>query len=83
MSKTSAVAVAGVVLASFLSAGAWAFPAAPRDSKAPSDVILVAEGCGPGFHRGPFGHCRPNEPPHRICPPGWHFSAFRDRCVRN
>lgn len=20
------------------------------------------EGCGPGFHRGPYGHCRPNGP---------------------
>jgi hypothetical protein len=19
-------------------------------------------GCGPGFHRGPYGHCRPNGP---------------------
>ncbi len=22
-------------------------------------VTLVAEGCGPGFHRGPYGGCRP------------------------
>jgi hypothetical protein len=23
----------------------------------------IAEGgCGPGFHRGPYGHCRPNGP---------------------
>ncbi|MDB5692794.1 MAG: hypothetical protein JWO81_1857 [Alphaproteobacteria bacterium] len=21
------------------------------------------EGCGPGFHRGPYGHCRPNRGP--------------------
>ena len=21
------------------------------------------EGCGPGFHRGPYGHCRPNDGP--------------------
>ena len=20
----------------------------------------AAQGCGPGFHRGPYGHCRPN-----------------------
>ena len=24
---------------------------------APSEA---AQGCGPGFHRGPYGHCRPN-----------------------
>jgi hypothetical protein len=22
----------------------------------------AAQGCGPGFHRGPYGHCRPNGP---------------------
>ena len=20
----------------------------------------AAQGCGPGYHRGPYGHCRPN-----------------------
>jgi hypothetical protein len=23
----------------------------------------AAQGCGPGGHRGPYGHCRPNGPP--------------------
>lgn len=23
----------------------------------------AAQGCGPGFHRGPYGACRPNRPP--------------------
>ena len=23
-------------------------------------VVLVSGGCGPAFHRGPFGGCRPN-----------------------
>lgn len=23
----------------------------------------AAQGCGPGFHRGPYGHCRPNRGP--------------------
>jgi hypothetical protein len=22
---------------------------------------LAADGCGPGFHRNPWGHCRPND----------------------
>ncbi len=83
MLKTSAFALTGALLGSFLSFSAWALPAAPLDSKAASDVILAAEGCGPGFHRGPYGRCRPNERPRRICPPGWHFSPFRDRCVRD
>ena len=24
---------------------------------------LAREGCGPGFHRGPYGHCQPNRRP--------------------
>nr|WP_295738645.1 hypothetical protein [uncultured Acidocella sp.] len=23
----------------------------------------AAQGCGPGWHRDPYGHCRPNRPP--------------------
>jgi hypothetical protein len=23
-------------------------------------IVKVAGGCGPGFHRGPYGGCRPN-----------------------
>jgi hypothetical protein len=86
MSKTSALAFAGVVLGSALCASAWAFPAAPVDSRAASDVIPVAEGCGPGYHRNVFGHCRPNEfgrEFHRGCGFGWHYSVYRERCVPN
>ena len=80
MSKTSALAFAGIVLGTFLSVSAQAFPAASLDSKATSNIILVAEGCGPGFHRGWFGRCRPNE---HVCQAGWHYSRFRGHCVRN
>jgi hypothetical protein len=24
--------------------------------------VSAEGGCGPGFHRGPYGHCRPNGP---------------------
>ena len=40
------------------SASALAFPAAPASGPAPL-VQTVAEGCGPGFFRGPRGVCRP------------------------
>ena len=36
-----------------------AMPFAPAD-KAPSAFTLTAGGCGVGFHRGPYGGCRPN-----------------------
>jgi hypothetical protein len=36
-----------------------AAPLAPPAAKLPSGLVLVAEGCGVGFHRGPNGVCRP------------------------
>ena len=56
---------------------------------APADVILVAGGCGPGFHRGPYGHCVPNGPvvgppvvvAPRLCPPGYRLGPYGRRCV--
>lgn len=39
---------------------AGAMPLAPMSAADTSAVIHVAQGCGPGFHRGPMGACRPN-----------------------
>ena len=54
-------------LSTLVAAGAFAallVPAAQAMTPAPlapsSDVIAVAQGCGPGFHRGPRGRCRPD-----------------------
>jgi len=44
-----------------------------------AEIILVAQGCGPGFHRGPYGACRPLY----SCPPGWHTGPYGKRCFRN
>jgi hypothetical protein len=50
--------------------GAQAFPSVPATSaQLPSDVIHVAGGCGPGWHRGPGGVCRPNRRPVVVVPP--------------
>lgn len=58
-----------------------AMPINPIDTpvSASSDIILVAQGCGPGFHRGPRGACRPLY----NCPPGWHTGPYGKVCVRN
>ena len=41
--------------------GAQAFPISSANAQlGTSDVTLVAGGCGIGFHRGPYGGCRPN-----------------------
>jgi hypothetical protein len=58
-------------------AGASAMPLAPADQTAEQtsapeqatnpDLVLVADGCGLGFHRGPWGGCRPNLSPFWPC----------------
>jgi hypothetical protein len=54
-------------LSTLVAAGAFVtllVPAAQALTPAPlpveTDVITVAGGCGPGWHRGPRGRCRPN-----------------------
>jgi hypothetical protein len=58
-----------------LSAGAAnAMPMAP--AQAPADIVIkVAGGCGPGWHRGPYGGCRRNFKPgtYHPCPRGFHI----------
>jgi hypothetical protein len=43
-----------------------AMPLAPLGQAASGDTIQVAGGCGWGWHRGPYGGCRPMY----NCPPG-------------
>lgn len=40
-----------------------------------TDIVRVAGGCGPGWHRGPFGGCRRNwaNPAAHACPRGYHI----------
>jgi hypothetical protein len=68
---------AAVLLASTLM-GAGAVTAMPLASTVPaagSDIIAVAGGCGPGFHRGPYGGCLRNfaDPGAHACPRGFHI----------
>lgn len=56
-----------------------AMPVAPLDRSVSADTIQIAQGCGPGWHRGPRGACRPLY----NCPPGWHSGPFGRRCFRN
>jgi hypothetical protein len=60
-------------------ASAQAMPVVPVDRSAPDQIIRVAQGCGPGFHRGPAGACRPLY----NCPPGWHTGPYGKQCFRN
>jgi hypothetical protein len=59
--------------------GAQAMPIAPLAQDPNPAVIQVYGGCGPGWHRGPYGGCRPLF----NCPPGWHTGPYGRRCFRN
>jgi hypothetical protein len=43
---------------------------------------LAAEGCGPGWWRGPGGHCHPMANG-RACPRGYHLGPEGGRCWPN
>ena len=45
-------------------------------------VVKVAEGCGPGWWRGPGGRCHPMFNG-RACPRGYHLGPERRRCWPN
>jgi hypothetical protein len=73
------VASAFAIGLGLLAAPAQSMPLYPLDRAAPNEVIQVAQGCGPGMHRGPRGACRPLY----NCPRGWHSGPFGRRCFRN
>jgi hypothetical protein len=49
------------ILAAALAAGAALTAISPADA---------AQGCGRGYHRGPYGHCRPNHVRQVVVTPG-------------
>jgi hypothetical protein len=51
---------AAIGISFFCVAAAPAMPLAPLEQTQASLRIPVAGGCGPGFHRGPYGGCRRN-----------------------
>lgn len=71
--SASALAI-GLMMAS-----AQAMPIAPVDKPISDGIIRVAQGCGPGMHRGPGGMCRPLY----TCPPGWHTGPYGKKCFRD
>jgi hypothetical protein len=62
-----------------MTVSAQAMPVYQTDKPASNEIIRVAQGCGPGFHRGPGGACRPLY----NCPPGWHTGPYGKKCFRN
>ena len=63
MSKMTAI-LAGCVAASLVPLGAQAFSPASMPTRATApEITPVADYCGPGFHRVPYGGCEPNAAP--------------------
>jgi hypothetical protein len=71
-----------VALAFGLATAASAAVAPALVGNANNLVIKVAEGCGPGFWRGPGGRCHPMFNG-RACPPGYHLGPERKKCWPN
>ena len=74
--------IAVALFASTVFAGmtaARAMPVAPLQQDQNPQVIQVFGGCGYGWHRGPYGGCRPLY----NCPPGWHTGPYGKKCFRN
>ena len=66
--------IAAAFLMSTAIAPALAMPLAAGRGEV-TDVVQIAGGCGPGFHRGPFEGCRRNfaDPAAHPCPRGYHI----------
>jgi hypothetical protein len=78
------IAIAFLASALIGAGAAQAMPLAPLAPAPSADVIEVAGGCGPGWHRGPYGGCRRNyaNPAAHACPRGWYLGPY-GRCRAN
>ena len=78
---------AAAVSVVFIGTAASAMPSASIMTSTPTLApTLIAEGCGPRFHRGPEGRCIPNGellPPRRVCPRGTHLGPAGRVCRPN
>ena len=50
----------GLVSVALTASSAGAFPVVSQIHGTADDLIQVRRGCGLGWHRGPWGGCRPN-----------------------
>jgi hypothetical protein len=66
-----------------IAGAAQAMPLPPL-APATTDITRVAGGCGPGWHRGPYGGCLRNfaNPALHACPRGFHIGPY-GRCRGN
>jgi hypothetical protein len=77
---TIKIVLAGLLAVGVATSASAAMPVAPFASD--SGIVRVAEGCGPGFWRGPHGACHPMYNG-RACPRGYHLGPDGHRCWPN
>ena len=72
MTRIFATALTATLLTVAASAS-HAVPIAPLAAQ--SNIVVVAGGCGAGWHRGPYGGCLRNfaNPAAHACPRGYHI----------
>jgi hypothetical protein len=75
------IALSAALILSLATAASAAMPAA-QTGMPNSFIVKVAEGCGPGFWRGPGGRCHPFAV-NRACPRGYHLGPEGKRCWPN
>jgi hypothetical protein len=68
MSRMASILACGLV-ASIFPFSAQAFPGSRASQMSASDVALVRDFCGLGFHRNPWGACVPNGAPYGYVAP--------------
>jgi hypothetical protein len=77
------IAVGAIVALGIASVSNAAILPTPTDVAATA-IVKVAEGCGPGWWRGPHGVCHPGgwggAGYWRACPPGMHLGPYGHRC---
>ena len=79
MSFRSLIAATVLTAGLGLSATAQSFPILPTQDGTGIKVEDAAFRCGPGWTRGPYGHCRPKF----TCPPGYHSGPHGFHCFPN
>jgi hypothetical protein len=76
LALSAAIATAVIATAS----GANAFPASSNLQTVDGNVIAVRNGCGLGWHRGPWGACRLNGAPYAYGPYAYAPHPYPTRC---
>ncbi|WP_140480003.1 GCG_CRPN prefix-to-repeats domain-containing protein [Bradyrhizobium symbiodeficiens] len=74
------ISIASTLAALLTASAAAAFTAPAVTTEARSEVISVANGCGPGWHRGPYGYCRRNLAPYVHGPYAVYRPYYPENC---